>query len=152
MLEIMNKFEIKSGLSDHSNGISASIAAITLGASYIEKHVVYSKSMFGPDTSSSIEFKDLKRLRGYIDDFQKLVIPIDKDKEILNLQEMRMNFGRSLSFKKSLKMGEVPSQEDFCLRKPAGGFTWADRLKFLGKPLKKDFTNGDLIRMEHFYE
>lgn len=152
MLEIMNKFQIKSGLSDHSIGISASMAAATLGASYIEKHVVYSNSMFGPDSSSSIVFKDLMRLREYIDDFQKLVIPLDKDKEIQNLQEMRINFGRSLSFKKSLKEGEIASQEDFCLRKPAGGFTWRDRIKFLGIPLKKDFTHGDLIRMEHFYE
>ena len=63
MSRIIKEFEVKSGLSDHSEGINASIAAITLGASYIEKHVVYSKEMFGPDVSSSIEFRDLSFLK-----------------------------------------------------------------------------------------
>lgn len=150
MLEIIRKFGIKSGLSDHSQGISASIAAATLGASYIEKHVVYSKNMFGPDATSSIEFHELRMLRQYIDDLRKLSTLVDKDFEISHLNDMRITFGRSLALKKSMKKGTVPQIKDFCLRKPAGGLKWQNRFDFEGLPLKSDYTIGEILTLEHF--
>ena len=48
------------GLSDHSGEIYNSVVAIALGARLIEVHVTFNKQMFGPDTSSSLDFEPIK--------------------------------------------------------------------------------------------
>lgn len=53
------------GFSDHSLGITASIAAVTLGAKIIEKHVKLPEST-GPDAAFSITVDELKELIKHI--------------------------------------------------------------------------------------
>ena len=62
-LNVLNKFKKYNcvlGLSDHSLGIEASIAAVSIGAEIIEKHLTLDKRMKGPDHSSSIEPKEFE--------------------------------------------------------------------------------------------
>ena len=59
---LANAFDINVGYSDHSLGIEASIAAVTLGAKIIEKHFTLDKNLIGPDHSASINPDELKRL------------------------------------------------------------------------------------------
>ena len=56
---------IYSGFSDHTLGITASIAAVALGARIIEKHVKLPESQ-GPDAPFSITVSKLKELIGHI--------------------------------------------------------------------------------------
>jgi pseudaminic acid synthase len=55
-------FDVPVGLSDHSIGIEASIAAVALGACIVEKHFTLSRNLYGPDSSFSIEPEELKTL------------------------------------------------------------------------------------------
>ena len=50
------------GFSDHSGNVNVSMSSIAHGASSLEVHAVFSKRMFGPDTSSSLDFDELARL------------------------------------------------------------------------------------------
>ena len=50
------------GLSDHSGSIIPSIAAASIGANLLEFHSVFSKEMFGPDSSSSLTIKEIAEL------------------------------------------------------------------------------------------
>ena len=45
MLELKEKFKTKIGYSDHSLGNIASLSAVAMGASIIEKHVTLDKSL-----------------------------------------------------------------------------------------------------------
>lgn len=59
------------GFSDHTEGIIASIVAMSLGAKIIEKHVTYDKTLDGPDHACSITFDELWqlcRMRDQIDE------------------------------------------------------------------------------------
>jgi sialic acid synthase SpsE len=58
----LNKFNLITGLSDHTNSIYTSIGAVALGARIIEKHFTLDKNMKGPDHASSIDPKELKDL------------------------------------------------------------------------------------------
>ena len=49
------------GLSDHSGTIYPSLAAATLGATYVEVHTVF-KQCFGPDVSSSVTLDELSQI------------------------------------------------------------------------------------------
>jgi len=150
MVKIMQEHGIKSGLSDHSQGISASLMAIIQGASYIEKHVVFSQEMFGPDVSSAATFEQLKFLRKSLDEFNVLSVPINKDDITKNLKQIREIFGRSLALKKSFPKGHTLVLEDFCLRKPSGGLKWDNRLGFEGKVLSKPYEAGEILDLSFF--
>ena len=62
---------IEIGLSDHSLGIAASCAAISLGASIIERHVTLDRTMWGSDHMSSVEPQGLFKLVSGIRELEK---------------------------------------------------------------------------------
>jgi N,N'-diacetyllegionaminate synthase len=148
--EIKDKLGLKSGLSDHSVGINGSIIAMALGADYIEKHVVFSKKMFGPDSSSSITFEELKVLSNFRNELMEILVQVDKDLEVKNYDSLRKIFGRSLGLKTSMSIGHTITADDFCLRKPSGGFTWSDRKSFIGKTLVRQYSAHEFLSPKHF--
>jgi len=62
MTEINRRFEVEIGLSDHTLGTTAAIAAIALGACVIEKHFTLSRADKGPDSAFSLEPSELSEL------------------------------------------------------------------------------------------
>lgn len=150
MIEIRDKFDVQVGLSDHSNGIDSSIVAICNGASAIEKHVTFSKAMFGPDISSSVTFEELARLATFRDNFVDIMTPINKDQVTNELKKEKVLFGRSLGLNRSIKAGTRIDSSDFCLRKPSGGLTWEDRMQLVGKRLKRDIELDELLIWDDF--
>jgi pseudaminic acid synthase len=60
--ELAHRFGVPVGLSDHTMGIEAAIAAVALGACIIEKHLTLSRSMKGPDSEFSLEPQEFKTL------------------------------------------------------------------------------------------
>ena len=79
MQTISNAFNIKTGFSDHTEGIQVAIYASLLGASIIEKHLTLDKNMSGPDHSASIEPEEFKEMTSLI-------------KEAKRIKEMVQNF------------------------------------------------------------
>lgn len=59
-------FGVLAGFSDHTAGITASIAAVTLGACWIEKHFTLDRSLPGPDHVFSSDPAEMKQLVGAI--------------------------------------------------------------------------------------
>jgi len=150
MQDIHSQLQINSGLSDHTEGINSSIAAIAAGARYVEKHVVFSREMFGPDVSSSIDFQEFKTLGIFRDDFKKISEGVNKDLVAEQLKSTRELFGRSLGLARNYSKGEIPVLDDFNLKKPAGGLKWEDRVRFAGKSLAQDYNISQLLSVEHF--
>jgi N-acetylneuraminate synthase len=150
MKNIKDKYKIKSGLSDHTIGITSSLVAIMHGASYLEKHFVLSKEMFGPDIICSITPEELKFIANFRDEYEQVMVNVDKDEVAFELTETKQIFSRSLGLNRPIKAGEVPSEQDFCLRKPGGGLEWSSRSKFFGKPLVKDCDLDELLTLNHF--
>ena len=88
MITIKNFFKINVGLSDHSLGIEAPLAAAALGAKVIEKHLTLNKEMKGPDHSSSLEPDEFKLMVKSIRNVEKCLgngkkIPSSSEKKIL---------------------------------------------------------------------
>ncbi len=55
-------FNVKAGLSDHTMGSAAAVAAVALGASMVEKHFILDRSIGGPDADFSMEPDDFKKM------------------------------------------------------------------------------------------
>ncbi len=62
MHDMAKSFDVLYGLSDHSLGTATSVAAVSLGACVIEKHITLDRNDGGPDSSFSLEPKELKTL------------------------------------------------------------------------------------------
>ena len=55
MLEMKERYHLPVGLSDHSMSNYSALAAVALGASVIEKHLTFSRKMYGTDAKHSLE-------------------------------------------------------------------------------------------------
>ncbi len=55
-------FDCPIGYSGHEVGLATTLAAIALGASFVERHITLDRAMWGSDQAASIEPQGLKRL------------------------------------------------------------------------------------------
>lgn len=62
MVTLKDAFKCSVGYSDHTSGIDVPIAAVALGAEFIEKHFTLDKSMDGPDHKASLDPAELKMM------------------------------------------------------------------------------------------
>ena len=73
------------GFSDHTQGITASIAAVAMGATVIEKHLTLDKTADGPDHSSSIEPQEFKAM---VEGIREVEIMLgDGEKKVLECEK-----------------------------------------------------------------
>lgn len=147
--QLSTKFNVPVGLSDHTGKIYSSIAAISLGANLIEVHTVFNKKMFGPDVSSSLDLKNLKRLRIARDEiFKFLNFPVDKDKLADKLSKVRKLFTKSIGIRRNLKKGDILTVDELIPKKPGSGIPYEKKDEFIGKRLSRDVDSNYLLKIE----
>lgn len=145
-----DKYNCPVGLSDHTGSAIPSMAAIARGIDMLEIHAVFDKSMFGPDTSSSLTFKEMKQISHFRDMCALMdAAPLDKDKMAVELAEMRGLFSKSLATTKDLAAGTILKEEDLCYKKPGGGLGQSDLPFIIGKRLKHDVYSSALLTWDH---
>lgn len=103
-------FKVPVGLSDHSqHPLYAPLAAVTLGASVIEKHVTMHSKLPGPDNSFAINFEELKQMCKGIRETE-IILGLAK-KEIFPQEEELAAFARrGIQALKPIQAGELLSE------------------------------------------
>ncbi|RBW48263.1 pseudaminic acid synthase [Marinobacter sp. F3R11] len=125
--DMIDRFGLVTGLSDHTLDNTTAIASVVLGASIIEKHFTLDRKGGGPDDSFSLEPEDLAALCRDSKTAWKALGKVDygrKSSELSNAQ-----FRRSLYFVKDMKSGELITEG--CVRSVRPGFGLAP--KYLGQ-------------------
>jgi N-acetylneuraminate synthase len=120
------------GYSDHTVGLYASYAALSLGAKIIEKHYVDTHNRKGPDVSCSMDKYQLKEL---INASKYIPLTLPGTKDPIREERVTMNFAfASVVSKKFIKKGTFISHKNICLKRPGNGdFLAKDFLKLIGK-------------------
>jgi N-acetylneuraminate synthase len=59
---LAERYEVPIGYSGHETGLQTTVAAVTLGACFVERHVTLDRSMWGSDQSASVEPPGVQRL------------------------------------------------------------------------------------------
>jgi len=132
------------GYSDHTLGNEAAIAAVTLGATVIEKHITLNKNLSGPDHKASLEPKELKDFIKSIRNTQ--VILTGKNKVPTAIEKINKLFIRkSIVAKKNIKKGEKFTTENITTKRPEGGLSPMHWEKVIGRKAKKNFDYDDFI-------
>jgi N,N'-diacetyllegionaminate synthase len=148
--EMKERFNLPIGLSDHSVGIEMSIAAVAIGATAIEKHLTFSRSMYGSDAFNALEPDEFCDLSAGVNRvWSAIQNPVDKN-EISELLEMRTIFQKGIYAKKYLPAGHKLTMDDLKFLKPMLGVPVENVDSVVGKVLvqavKQDayISNGDL--------
>ena len=144
--ELKTKYNVPIGFSDHSAKISTGIAAVALGAEILEFHVVFHRSLFGPDAIASITIEETKQL---VDAVNEIYIansnPIDKNTNE-GFGQLKAIFEKSLAINKDLLIGHVITFEDLESKKPKGfGISAEEFNEVIGKKLKTNKSKWDFL-------
>lgn len=134
------------GYSDHTEGISVSIAAVALGAAVIEKHFTLDRSMEGPDHRASLEPVELT----------EMIAAIRVVEQALGDGAKRPTFGeienaaaarKSIVAARPIVAGEVFSEDNLTTKRPGTGLSpmlWDD---VIGKTAPRDFRQDEAVEL-----
>ena len=137
------------GLSDHTSDNLTSFAAISLGASIIEKHYVDSKKIRkGPDISASIDEKQLKEL---INGSKKIFTALPGIKKPVKEEKSTMKFAfASVVATKNIKKGSKLNRDNIWVKRPGtGDYLAKDYTKLIGKKVLRNIKINTQIKKKH---
>ena len=146
IITLKKNFDVNVGYSDHTLGIEASLAAVSLGATIIEKHFTVNKSLRGPDHKASLNFNELKQL---VISIRKIEKSLGDGKKIVSKSELK-NIDiarRSIVALKKIKKGTIFSDNNITTKRPGNGLSPIYWDKVIGKKSKFDFEKDDLIKI-----
>ncbi|MCC9137755.1 pseudaminic acid synthase [Pontibacter silvestris] len=133
-------YQVQVGLSDHTMGVGASVAAVALGATVIEKHFTLRRADGGVDSAFSLEPAEL----------QALVVESERAWQALGkvqygvqrAEEKSRLFKRSVYAAQNIKAGEAFSKENIRVIRPGLGLAPKYYDQLLGQKAKADIKAG----------
>jgi len=148
--ELAARYGLPTGLSDHTQGVAAAVAAITLGASCVEKHVTFSRAMYGSDAQFGFEPPDFARYCAEVRDaWHLLANPVNKA-DLAAFSEMKRVFEKSIVTAGPIKQGEALTRERLAFKKPGTGIR-ADRLaEVVGRRANRDLPADHVLSEKDF--
>jgi pseudaminic acid synthase len=148
--ELAKRFDVLAGLSDHTMGTTASVAAVALGACLIEKHFTLSRADKGPDSQFSLEPADLERLCA---DTRDAWLALGRSGfERQKAEEGSKLFRRSLYFVKDLPAGHLIGPDDIRRIRPGMGLAPKYLDDIVGRVLKVAVKSGSATALNQFKE
>jgi len=135
------------GLSDHTMGIGASVAAVAMGARVIEKHFTLRRADGGVDSDFSLEPKELKNLvveteRAY---FAMGDIQLNTQKS----EEKSRQFRRSIYVAKDIEKGELFNHKNIKVIRPGDGMAPKHYESLMHQAANQDLKKGTPLTWNH---
>lgn len=139
--DMATRLECPVGLSDHTMGSAASVAAIALGACVIEKHFTLARSDGGPDAAFSLEPAEFAALTRDCKDAWKALGRAHYD--VLGSERANLQFRRSLYVAADVKAGEPITRANVRSIRPGNGLAPALMDEVLGRRAARDLARGE---------
>lgn len=146
--DMVGRFGLVTGLSDHTLDNTTAITSVALGCSIIEKHFTLNRKGGGPDDSFSMEPSDLAELVKYSKIAHAALGSVDyglKSSEVGNIK-----FRRSLYFVKALKAGEIITRESVRSVRPGYGIAPKHLDSIVGLPVTANVEIGMAVTSSLF--
>ncbi|MDP3301518.1 MAG: pseudaminic acid synthase [Sulfuricurvum sp.] len=145
--DMIKRFDVTIGLSDHTMSLSASIAAVALGARVIEKHFILKRNMGGADSAFSLEPHEFRAMVDAVRDTEKLLGNITYDLSPKSLKSRE--FSRSLFIAENVQAGEVITVKNVRSVRPGFGLSPKYQKEIIGKIFRADYLKGTPLAWEH---
>jgi N-acetylneuraminate synthase len=134
-------FNCEIGLSDHTMGIGASVAAVALGGTVIEKHFTLRRADGGPDSAFSLEPDEFKTL---VEDCKRAWKALGKATyDLQGCERGSMVFRRSIYVVRDIAAGEELTRENIRSIRPGYGLPPKHLPEVLGRHAARDLKRGE---------
>jgi N,N'-diacetyllegionaminate synthase len=144
MVDMGNRWGVATGFSDHTAGHEASVAAVALGASVIEKHITLDRQMEGPDHAASLEPQEFATMVASVRRVQQSLGGVEKvvtSAEAPNRQVIR----KSIVATRVIEEGEIFSAENLGVMRPATGISPMEWPQILGAKAQRSYLPQEMI-------
>lgn len=138
--DLARRFNVQSGLSDHTIGSTAPIVATALGAKVIEKHFILDRSIGGPDSSFSMNEIEFTEMVKSVRDTEKALGQVDYS--LTDKQKSNRVFSRSLYVVEDIKAGDLITEKNVRSIRPGYGLHPKFLKQVIGKVAKEDMERG----------
>jgi N-acetylneuraminate synthase len=144
--DMIRRFGLVTGLSDHTLDNTTAVASIAQGASIIEKHFTLDRNGGGPDDSFSLEPRELRDLCASVRTAWSAMGSVDYGRKSSEMDNVK--FRRSLYFVKPLKAGERVTPDAVRSVRPGYGLAPKHLNEVVGAVLKTDIDFGVAVAWE----
>lgn len=140
MVDMASRFKTLIGLSDHTLTTSVPIAAVSLGACFVEKHIITSRDLGGPDASFSLEPNEFSKMVKAIREVEDALGKVDYS--LSEKTKKSREFARSLFVVEDIEKGGELTTENVRSIRPAFGLHPKHFNEVLGKKAKRNISKG----------
>jgi pseudaminic acid synthase len=133
-------YGVQVGLSDHTMGVGAAVAAVALGATVIEKHFTLRRADGGVDSAFSLEPEELNML--VVESERAWLAMGHVQYGVQKAEEKSRLFKRSVYAAQDIKAGDVLTKENIRVIRPGLGLAPKYYDELLGKPATTDIKAG----------
>jgi N-acetylneuraminate synthase len=144
--ELARRFDVPVGLSDHTMGVAAPVAAVALGACIIEKHLTLSRSIPGPDSAFSLEPAEFKQMVDAVRVSEKALGEVHYG--LSGKEEASRVFRRSLFVVADVNAGEMFTEANVRSIRPGHGLHTRHLPEVLGKRAARRIDRGTPLSWE----
>lgn len=144
--DMMDRFGVIVGLSDHTLDNTTAIAAVALGASIVEKHFTLDRNGGGPDDSFSLEPDELAALCRGVRTAWEAVGKVDYGRK--SSEQGSVKFRRSLYFVRNLEAGEVVTPDAVRSVRPGYGAAPKYLYQVIGRRVACDVKANTPVRLD----
>jgi len=138
--DLAKTFNVISGFSDHTLGITSPVTAVALGAKVIEKHFILDRSIGGPDASFSLDVEQFTQMVTAVRETEKLLGHVNY--ELTQKSIKSKEFSRSLFISEDVEEGEVLNEKNVRSVRPSFGLHPREYTKVLGKRFNTAYKKG----------
>ncbi len=139
--DLAQRFNVISGLSDHTLGATVPIVAVCFGAKIIEKHFILDRSIGGPDASFSMNEKEFTEMVKSVREAESAIGIVNYS--LTPKQAKGKDFSRSLYVVRDINEGSLITEENVKSIRPGFGLHPKYYNIILGKIVNRNLKKGD---------
>lgn len=144
--DLAERYNVLTGLSDHTIGSLAPIVSICFGAKIIEKHFIIDRKIGGPDSSFSMNEQEFSEMVNMVRKAESAIGIVDY--KLSEKQNISRAHSRSLYVVKNIKKGEILTSDNIKSIRPGFGLHPKYYNTILGKKVIQDLERGDRVSFE----
>lgn len=147
--DMKQRFGVKVGVSDHTEGSVVPMTAVALGAEVVEKHFIIDRSIGGPDSDFSMNAEEYKAMVDNVRNVEKALGNIYYPTDPTKIKGRE--FSRSLYVAKDMKAGDVITEQNVRSVRPGYGLHPKHLNDICGKKVNRDLEMGERISFDVIY-
>lgn len=137
-------FNIVVGFSDHTTSLTASLGAVALGASIIERHFTLDKHLDVPDAFFSADPQEMRALVSGIREIET-ALGTGTKRPAPSERNMRTETRKSVIARRDIPADRVITADDIIIKRPGTGVPPKDREIVIGKRAKQFIKADEVI-------